>query len=319
MRWLWNGPSVLESLPRIFYVIILVFMKALQTRLVCDCQCSLAEGPVWFENKLWWVDIPGHAFFCSSLDGTFERWEWSSYVSLIVPTTSGRVLIATERGLLLGTPGEPEEQWQVFAHPLQGKEHEVRYNDGKVDPWGRLWVGSMGLKGQPNLGELFIVDTQGTSTRLLEGVTISNGLAWKTDPEPLAYYIDTPTQEVTEYALDLETYQLGPSRPAVKIPPEIGHPDGMCIDHEGALWIALLRGRGLGRYDPVSGEPVARVDVPVENVTSCCFGGPDFSTLYMTTSGGDSPPEKKASQPHAGGIFALDLPFHGETPNLFPV
>ncbi len=137
---------------------------------------------------------------------------------------------------------------------------------------------------------------------VLSGVTTSNGLAWNKD-DTVMYYIDTPTQKVMAYEYDLETGTLGKARIAVEIPRENGHPDGMTIDEEGMLWVAHWGGSAVRRYDPANGKCIGVVRVPATNVTSCCFCGSELDTLYITTAGERSDPQKK--EPHAGGIFRI--------------
>lgn len=132
---------------------------------------------------------------------------------------------------------------------------------------------------------------------MLADVTISNGLAWR-NPDEL-YYIDTPTQRV-----DLVTAD-GRREPAFAVDPGLGAPDGMTIDAEGALWVALWDGSAVVRFSP-RGEVLARVDVPATQVSSCCFGGPDLTTLFVTTSQEGFTPEQSAAEPHAGKLFAVE-------------
>ena len=137
---------------------------------------------------------------------------------------------------------------------------------------------------------------------MLGEVAISNGLAWSADSRTL-YYIDSPTRRVDAFDFDPEEGGLSNRRTAVALQDGWGYPDGMAIDAEDKLWVALWEGWGVARFDPGSGELLARIEVPVARVTSCCFGGPGYQDLYITTASRDMEAEEWKRQPEAGGLF----------------
>jgi sugar lactone lactonase YvrE len=176
-------------------------------------------------------------------------------------------------------------------------------NDGKVDPGGRFWAGSMHTEERRNAGSLYRLEPDGQVTVMIEHVTISNGLAWSPDRQTF-YFIDSATREVAAYEHDPSDGSLGARRVAVRIADGAGTPDGMAIDTEGLLWVALWDGWAVHRYAP-DGELVDIVEVPVARPTCPVFGGPDLRQLFVTSArlGAD----KDRAQPLAGSVFVTEV------------
>jgi sugar lactone lactonase YvrE len=191
----------------------------------------------------------------------------------------------------------------------------LRFNDGKVDPWGRFLAGTMDQdEAKPN-GTLYMLSADHSVVPLLQNVSISNGLAWTADRSTL-YYIDTPTGRVDAFAVDPGTGTLTARRPVVEV--EGGSPDGMTIDDEGCLWVAIWDGGRVDRYSP-TGRLLEVLRVPEGgHVSSAAFGGPNMSTLFVTTAGGGLSPEERARAPHAGDLFAFEAAVTGPVANRFP-
>jgi sugar lactone lactonase YvrE len=187
----------------------------------------------------------------------------------------------------------------------------VRMNDGKCDPAGRFWAGTMDYGESRPIASLHVYD--GTARTVLDDVTISNGLAWTPDRRGM-YYIDTPTGRVDVFDYDEGTGQITNRRPFAEV--EGGHPDGMTLDDEGCLWVALWGGGAVRRYDP-SGRPAGIVHLPVTNVSSCAFGGPGGTTLFVTTSQQGLSEQQKAAEPDAGRIFRADPGVSGPPATAF--
>jgi sugar lactone lactonase YvrE len=192
---------------------------------------------------------------------------------------------------------------EVVAEPEAAVRDTNRMNDGKCDPLGRFYAGSMAWSQQPGAGALYRYD--GTVRTILSDVTISNGMAWTVAGDRM-YYIDTPTRQVDVFTVGADGEPVD-RRPAFPIDPADGQPDGMCIDDEECLWVALWGGGKLCRYAP-TGEKLATVEVPAPQVSSCAFGG---NTLFITTSQEGYTPADSARHPGAGHLYAIDLPVGG--------
>lgn len=260
---------------------------------ILEAGAVLAEGPVWHGGRLWWVDIERcevHALEVAS--GTDRSWRLPSRVGFVVPRDRGGFLVGTEHGLATWDT----RRLEPFAHPESDRPGN-RFNDAKCDPQGRLWAGTMAMDESPGRGALYRVDAGGV-TRMVEGVSISNGLAWSPDGGTL-YYIDSPTRRVD--AFDFREGRITRRRTVVTL--EDGFPDGMCSDAEGNLWIALWGGGCVACHDPATGRRLARVEVPATAVTSCCFG--EGGTLFVTTASRDLDAAGRRREPMAGGIFRV--------------
>ena len=260
----------------------------------------LGEGPVWdhARRRLWWVDIERRDLHCLDPAGNADgAWPFEQPIGFAVPTTRGDLIVGTQRGLARFAP--ERASLTPFADPEKDAPQN-RFNDAKCDPAGRLWAGTMALSEEPGLGSLYRVDASLRVTRMVENVSISNGLAWSPDGRTM-FYIDSPTRRVDAFDFDPAKGTLANRRTAVEITD--GLPDGMCIDTSGNLWVALWGGWGVACFDPRSGELLAKIEVPVEAVTSCCFGGDALEELFITTASRDLDAAGRAQQPLAGSIF----------------
>jgi sugar lactone lactonase YvrE len=174
----------------------------------------------------------------------------------------------------------------------------VRMNDGGCDPQGRFYCGSMAYAETPGAGSLYRLDLDGSVATVLTDVTISNGLTWSIDGSQ-AYYIDTPTHRVDVFDFDALAGTFSNRRPLVEIDAALGSPDGLTIDAEGNIWVALWAGGAVHRYSP-DGVLTDVVAIPASQVTACAFGGPSLDRLYITTSRRDI---DMTREPHAGALF----------------
>ncbi len=282
----------------------------MKAELLHPARAVLAEGPVWHDDRLWWVDIERgevHRFDPATLRD--ESWRLPSRVGFVIPTERGDFVAGTERGV------ERFDPVTGAVSPLVHPEPHVagnRFNDAKCDPAGRLWAGTMDLSEAPELGSLYRIDPSGHATRMVDRITVSNGLAWALDARTM-YYIDSPTRRVDAFDVDPATGDLANRRCVVELTD--GFPDGMCIDDEGHLWIALWGGWSVVCHDPRTGRRLARVEVPVEAVSSCCFG--DGGELFITTASRDVTEATRGRQPDAGALFRVRLPVSGPHPPAF--
>jgi sugar lactone lactonase YvrE len=250
---------------------------------LCDVRSGLGEGPRFRDGILTWVDIEGCALH--RWDGAHSVEVYDGMLGCANPTEDGDVVLGLADRIELAATGE------VLARFPHGED--VRANDGACDPSGRLWVGSMALDERTGPATLYRLDGS-TLTPKLEGLTIANGLGWSPDASRM-YYVDTPTKRVDVYEYDGE---LGAGRTFAEVD---GHPDGLCVDDEGCVWVAIYGGSRVERFTP-DGALDRVVRVPEENPTACCFGG---STLYVTTGRG------------GGYVYAGDAGVAGPEANVF--
>jgi sugar lactone lactonase YvrE len=224
-----------------------------------------------------------------------------SRVGTVVPQTDSTAVVALEDGVYL--LNLINEELSLISD-VEADVPTNRFNDGKCDPLGNLWVGSMRLDESVPAAALYRVAPTGTTTRMLTDITISNGIVWSGDKSTM-YYIDTPTGKIRAFDFDPDTAAISNERIAVEIAPELGYPDGMTIDENDHLWVALWNGNAVACFDPDSGELIGKIAVPAHNVTSCAFGGPNLDLLYITTASIDMTPQEIDNYPMAGSVFVV--------------
>jgi sugar lactone lactonase YvrE len=268
-------------------------METYTATVLVNAGAELGEGPVWDEanQRLLWVDILAGHIHASTPDGDDQIiWEADSPVGCIAARADGSWIVA-ERDRLTAV-WDWSRREELIVLPIDA---DVRTNDGKLDPAGRMIVGTMQMDAEPGRGQLFSWDGAGLRT-LVEPVTISNGLGWTADSRTM-YYIDTPTQQVAAYDYDLATGDISNRRVLAEIDPADGHPDGMCVGPDGGLWVALWGGYAVRRFRP-DGTHVGDVRVDAHSVSCCVFG--DDGVLYITTARQDSP-----DGPGDGGVHRV--------------
>jgi sugar lactone lactonase YvrE len=275
----------------------------MQSELILDTKAALGEGAIWdYEKKvLYWIDIVGgevHIY-----DPSVKKDKCIAVGQMpgtIVPRKNGGLMVALQTGMHF--LNEQSGELRFIVNPeshLSGN----RYNDGKCDPAGRFWVGTVSLNCDiPGAGSLYVMDNRLEVTKQLDGLTISNGIVWSLDHKYM-YYIDTPTREIWSFRYDLESGKIWDKKVALSIPEEDGYPDGMTIDEDGMLWIALYGGWKVAQYNPLDGMKLKEIQLPVSNVTSCAFGGENLDELYITTARLGLGRDELISQPLAGGVF----------------
>lgn len=281
-------------------------VRQLDAELVLDAGAELGEGPGWdaAAGHLVWVDIlAGQVCFFDPAENPStaaggQVMEVGQHVGAAVPRTGGGMVLALRGGF--ATLDSITGEITMLAE-VGGGDGRTRMNDGKCDVAGRFWAGTMDYAERDAIGALYRLDPDGTVTTMLTEVTISNGLGWSPDGQTM-YYIDSPTSRVDAFAFDAADGTLGPRRTVVTVDGD-GDPDGMAVDHEGGLWVALYGGSAVRRYTP-DGRLDVVVRVPASQVTACAFGGADGADLYITTARKELPEETLAAQPHAGGVFA---------------
>jgi len=272
--------------------------------LLHDSRCLLGEGPVWDHKtrKLYWVDIEGFAVHVLDTKSTDHGViDVGTYVGSLCVRKSGGLILALKDRFVAFDPETGE------VTPLADAETHLagnRFNDGKCDPAGRFWAGTLMLDEDhgEGKGNLYCLYPDHRVELKMPGVWISNGLAWTRDSRTM-YYIDSPHRTVSAFDYDLETGDISNRRVAILVAEGMGYPDGMAIDEEDKLWIAHWDGACVRRWDPRTGEVLTTIEMPVTRPTSCVFGGENLETLFITSASTRLSPEQLAPQPLAGAVF----------------
>lgn len=277
-------------------------------------RAELAEGPVWHDGALWWVNI---------VSGTLNRLDVASrlntsratgdFLSAAVPSRDGSWLIAQRNrcSRLDWSSGAITPCASISDFPAGN-----RLNDGKCDPMGNFWVGSMDLKLTPSRASLYRLSTRGEVSRVLQNLTLSNGLVWSPSGTTF-YHVDSVARRVTAFDCDVDSGKLANARKVVEFQEHEGSPDGMTIDREGNLWIALWGASSVIRVASNTGKVLSRHALPIPQVSACTFGGAGLSTLFITTAWENLSLDQRIAQPLAGSIFALETDTQGLAANLF--
>jgi sugar lactone lactonase YvrE len=276
----------------------------MQAELVQDARAEIGEGPVWDDRtgRLHWVDIrAGLVHRWSPADGSDLVLDVGQPVGALGLGAQGGLVLAVRDGFALVPAGAGQSQTLIEV------EKEIagnRMNDGRCDPAGRFWAGTMSTERVPGAGFLYCLEQTGGSflpRRMFGGLTIANGIDWSPDGTRM-YYIDSPTQRVDVFDFDMESGAIANRRLFADIPASEGLPDGMVVDAEGGVWVALFGAGRLRRYSPAAAI-TQEIEVPVTLVTSAAFGGADLGDLYITTARHRLTPEERLSQTHAGSVF----------------
>lgn len=288
----------------LFFITSCSTSKLNKVELVIDSKSELGEGAIWNPKtgELVWINITGEIlnFYNPKTDNNKEMFT-GQMIGTVVPTETGNFLVALQNGIYQFNPETGAKK--RIVDPEEDLP-DNRFNDGKCDPSGRLWAGTMSIKDVKEAGALYRLDADSSIHKMVENVSISNGIVWSLNYTKM-YYIDTPTQKVMGYDYDNATGEISNPKLAIEIPKEMGSPDGMTIDADGYLWIALWGGSAVGCWSPESGELVRVIEVPAKNVTSCAFGDDDLGTLYITTARESTSNDELKKFPFAGGVFKI--------------
>ncbi|MEH0542775.1 SMP-30/gluconolactonase/LRE family protein [Streptomyces sp. B21-105] len=254
-----------------------------------------AEGPVWSSawGGLRWVDMLAGDVLSLADDSTVTRRHVGKVAAAMRPRSQGGAVIGVERGFAL----EDADGTLTHLPALWDESRGVRMNEGGCDPDGSFYCGSMAYDKRTGAGTLYRLAPDGSVTVALTGVTISNGLEWSPDGTH-AYYNDTPTQRIAVFDYDRESGLTG-QRTFVTVPAEAGRPDGLTVDAQGGVWVALNNGGAVRRYSP-AGVLDEVIELPAKKVTACTFGGPRLEELFITTSRENLEPTE---DPLAGSLF----------------
>jgi sugar lactone lactonase YvrE len=281
-----------------------------------DAHAELGEGPTWdpATGDLLWVDIFGrrvHRFNpASGTEG--PSLTVAQDVGAVVPRQNGGLAMAVAGAFVLLEPGATQPATTI---PVEGDRPTSRMNDGKCDPAGRFWAGTMAYAATPGAGSLYRLDPDLTVTRMIEGTTISNGLGWSPDGLTM-YFIDSSLGAVDAFTFDPASGKIADRRRIIDIPPDLGLADGMTVDLAGGIWVALYGGSAIRRYHP-DGTLDQIVELPCSLVTSCAFGGKLLDELFITTASVGLSAAELTSQPMAGGLFSCLPGLTGQPPTAF--
>lgn len=280
-----------------------------------DAQAELGEGPRWHagERRLYWVDIARnelHRFDPGT--GTDEVRRFDAPVGCFAFCASGGLLLAMKDGLAL--LDHWEDAPRPFGDQLFEDRPDLRFNDGRTDPAGRFWVGSVNMPKSARDAALYRVDPDGTIGLVESGMLTCNGAAFNAQGTAFRH-ADTPSHELRAYAVDPVSGALSDRQIIRRFPEGRGRPDGGSFDAEGCYWSALFDGGRVVRLDD-AGEILATVQLPVLRPTMIAFGGDDLRTAYVTSARTGLSEAQLDEQPHAGAIFTfrVDVPGVPETP-----
>ena len=276
--------------------------KHLLAELEYETKSLLAEGAFWNykTQELYWVDIEGKQLNIYNPTTKNNRSiSMPSLIGTVVPYKENEAVVALVDGIYKVNLLTEEV---TLLSDVEFNMPENRFNDGKCDPNGNLWVGSMHFEQSRPNASVYKVNEQGETIKMIDSVTISNGIVWTKDTKTM-YYIDTPSANIMAYDFDPDTSTISNGRVAVKVSKEDGFPDGMTIDENDMLWVGMWNGNAIAHFNPKTGELIDKIKVPAHNVTSCAFGGKNLDILYITTSSLDMSEEEQKAYPLAGSIF----------------
>ena len=273
----------------------------------------LGESPMWDENEgvLWWIDIykPTLNRFDPE-SGRNEEIVLNQNIHAIAVRREGGIVGSFEHGI--GFLDPVSASIDTVTDPIG--EVEAKFNV-KCDRDGRFWTGSMSNDWVTPVGCLFRFDADGSVRTMDSGFNLSNGMGWSLDNKTM-YFTDFGQSTIFAYDYDAATGGIGNRRPFVEIPEDEGRPDGMTVDADGCLWVALWDGWAVARFDP-SGKRVETIPMPVMRPTSCMYGGPDLSTMYVTSATMMLTEDQLAEQPLAGALFAIETGCRGRVEPKF--
>lgn len=268
--------------------------------------CALGEGPLWHpeRSQLYWFDILGKRLYTREGANT-KSWRFDEHVSAAGWVDTSRLMIASETALFLFNL-ENEDRQKICA--LDAENPVTRSNDGRADPQGGFWIGTMGKKTEPRAGAIYRW-YQGELRTLFEGITVSNAISFAPDGRT-AYFCDTFSRIIQKQPLDAEGWPKGSPEPFIDLREEGFNPDGAVVDQDGCLWNAQWGASRVAQYGP-DGRFMKAIDVPATQISCPAFGGPDLATLYLTSAAGGAPEtDKMAGQTFVTRVSSKGQPEH---------
>ena len=281
-------------------------VASLEVQCVADIRSLLGEAPIWSprDSALYWVDIlTPSVHWYDATRRVNQELKLGSMVSVAIPKATGGLLVATPAGLM--TLDVSSKRLSAFCHP-ESERPGNRYNDGKCDRMGRLWIGTLDMATAANRGNLFRVDADGSWKKMDSGFTVANGLGWSPDNKRM-YFTDSVRRTIYVYDFDLRPGLISNRRPFITLDASDGTPDGLTVDEDGCLWVAVWDAWRVSRYSP-QGLELLRIRMPVPRPTSCCFGGDSLDTLYVTSASVRLNQASLTAAPQSGSLFAIRIP-----------
>ena len=270
---------------------------------VVDIRAQVGEGPIWDANtnQLYWVDIMSGMLYCyNPISGKNVGYNVGQHVGTVVTRTSGGLLLATQNGF--AAYDLIDQRLTAITDPESDLPNN-RFNDGKCDPAGRFWAGTMAYSNQTTQGSLYRLDTDLSVHKMLGNIAISNGIVWSHD-QKIMYYIDSLANTVRAFDYEIITGDITNERVVVQVHENMGVPDGMAIDANGMLWIAHFGGSCVRCWDSSTGRILDQIELPTTQITACAFGGEDLSTLYITSAALGLTPSTEEATRLAGSLFS---------------
>lgn len=285
-------------------------IPAAEVKTVVQAGANTGEGPVWDDREavLWWVDIPAgllHRFDPAS--GLDTAMNVGQQVGAVALRAGGGLVLALSSGFATFADGH----LQMIAE-VEADDPGMRMNDGYCDPQGRFWAGTMAIDGRGAVGTLYRLDPDGSVHPMVTGREISNGIDWSPDGRVM-YYADTPTHRVEAYEFDGATGEIANPRTFIEHKEDC---DGLVVDADGMVWVALWGGWAVNRYTP-DGELDTVIELPTAHITKPAFGGSDLSDLYITSATKELSGSELANQPEAGNVFRVRCGIRGQRPRYF--
>lgn len=284
-------------------------IPSIQAKTVLRQNALLGECPVWDErqNHLYWVDIlSGNLFrYDPRQDKNFVYDIGEHIGSFALREKDGAVLALKSGFAFYDFQSNRVERINNPESHLSGH----RFNDGKCDPSGRFWAGTLSYDISKGAGSLYMLNSDQVETKL-QNLTIPNGMAWNSHRKTF-YLIDSPDCKIYRFEYDNSSGKIANRSVLFEFAPSGSLPDGMTIDSDGYLWVALYNGYKVVRINPISAKIEFEIKLPVPKVTSCTFGGRDLNELYITTAREHMTEDEIAKAPLSGSLFKTELPFHG--------
>lgn len=282
---------------------------------VWNAHAALGEGPLWSvrEQALYWVDILNHRLHRYGPQEERRNWQFDQEICALAERAEAPGLIVTLRhGFAFFDPAT--EKLTQLAQP-EADLPANRFNDGKCDRQGRFWAGTMDFAASEPSGALYRLSPDLTCTRMDANYAVTNGPAWSSDQKTM-YHNDSVNRRVYAFDFDLTAGALSNKRLFLELNEQDGCPDGMTTDAAGGLWIAQWDAGKLTRRD-AEGKVLQTIHLPCSQVSSCTFGGPDLTTLYVTTAATGLSQQQLEREPLAGGLFAIEMNITGVAADVF--